>query len=66
MISVEQMRKIDPAVIQMSDEELETLKADLYETVQLAFDVWWQEKKSGSKNPTGLLPVDKTEGSIKT
>ena len=44
MISIEQMRKIDPEIAYMSDEELEALRAELYNTGQLAFDAWWHKK----------------------
>ena len=54
MISIEKMRKLDPELAELEDSELEAIRADLYETVGLAFDVWWHEK-GGSKNPDGLL-----------
>lgn len=56
MLSVEQLRKIDPETADMSDEEIEALRADMYETVQLAFEAWWQDN-SGSKYPVGSLPL---------
>ena len=61
MLSVEQMRKVDPELASLSDSELEALRSDLYETAQLAFDVWWTEK-SGSKNPVRLLPTAEDVG----
>lgn len=44
------MVEVDPGLTGMSDEELEELRAALYETAQLGFDVYWWEKV-GSKNP---------------
>ncbi len=50
MLSVEQIKKIDPSLADMSESELEKLREALYEVGQLAFDVWWH-RKCGSKNP---------------
>lgn len=49
------MLKIDPSLADLSVEELEEVRASLYDSAQLAFDVYWT-KKYGSKNPTGSFP----------
>lgn len=56
MLTPEQMRKADPTLSDTSDEELEELRTALYETAQLAFDVWWL-RREGSKNPETTFPV---------
>lgn len=48
--------KIDPSLSDLPEEELEELIATLYETAQLAFDVYWS-KKHGSKNPVGSFHI---------
>jgi hypothetical protein len=63
MLSLEQMLKIDPSLADLSEEELRELQASLYETAQLAFDVYWR-KKCGSKNPAGLLPKKKVDPTL--
>lgn len=69
MLSIKQMIKIDPTLASLSEAELEQLRADMYENVQLAYDVWWT-RKGGSKNPvgsftnpplSGIVEVCKTE-----
>ncbi|MBI2098844.1 hypothetical protein HYT45_00305 [Candidatus Uhrbacteria bacterium] len=50
------MRQIDPKLADLTDEELERVRADLYDLAQLAFDVWYDEK-NGSKNPAGTFPL---------
>jgi len=54
MLSVEKCRELlgDP---HLSDEQVEALRADLYEVTQLAFETWVHEKH-GSKYPVGSLP----------
>jgi len=59
MLSLEKLRKIDPSSTStLSDEELTEICNALYECAELAFDVYWKEKNSGSKNPLGLLSSD--------
>lgn len=57
MLSLEKLRKIDPELEGLSDIELEELRASIYETVQLAYDVWW-ERRGGSKNPETTFTVE--------
>jgi hypothetical protein len=40
VISVEQARKIDPSLIDLSDAELQAILNELYELGQLAFECW--------------------------
>lgn len=54
MLSLEQIRKIDPALADIPDAELEQIRDAYYAAAQLAFDVR-AERKSGSKNPVRLL-----------
>jgi len=62
MLSLEKLRKIDPELANLSDEELTAFRADLYETTQLAFDAWWAER--GSKNPIGSSPAQQELGTL--
>lgn len=63
MLSINELRKIDPSLYDLSDEDLKEVAADLYALGELAFDVWWEEK-NGSKNPFGLLTSDSKKDSI--
>lgn len=54
MITITELRKIDPELSNVSDEELIEVRDELYEIGQSAFDMFWK-KKYGSKNPVGLL-----------
>jgi hypothetical protein len=55
MLSLEEIRKIEPELAAMSDSDLELLRADLYETAQISFDLW-REEKTDSKNPVWSFP----------
>ncbi|MDR3571873.1 MAG: hypothetical protein P4L81_06855 [Candidatus Pacebacteria bacterium] len=63
MLDPEQLRRIDPDLVGMSDEEVEALKADMYETIQLAYDIWWF-RKNGSKNPIGSMAQSRDHGIV--
>ena len=63
MLSLEQMIKIDSHLATLTPEELEELRASLYESAQLAYEVW-RTKKSGSKNPGGLLSTAKDSSKL--
>lgn len=56
MLSIEQCRKVDPAIKDLPDEEVARLRDALYGFGQLAFEVW-QSEKFGSKNPVRSLPI---------
>ena len=55
MLTLEQCRKLDPALADIPDAELLIIRDQLYELSQLAFEDWRAEKQS-SKYPTGVLP----------
>lgn len=55
MLSLQQLRKLDPSLAKLADDEVEALREDFYTMAQIAFDVWW-EQKGGSNNPVGLSP----------
>jgi len=57
------MLKVDPILADMSEADLEELRAVLHDTAQLAFDVYWA-KKYGSKYPVGILPVSQERRTI--
>ncbi|MBY0473238.1 hypothetical protein K2Q00_03085 [Patescibacteria group bacterium] len=63
MLSIEQMLKIDPSLSELSEAELEELRASLYETAQIGFD-YWREKKGGSKNPIRSLTSEAEDAPI--
>lgn len=63
MLSLDQLRKIDPDLANLSDEQLTAIRADLYQTTQLAFEVWWLEK-SGSKFPVRSSPSSENDITI--
>ena len=47
----------------LSDEQVEALRADLYEMAQIAFETWMHEKH-GSKYPIGSLPPADTDARV--
>lgn len=54
------MRKIDPSsTVSMDDEQLEKVRQELYEQIQLIYDVW--RSQSGSNSPVGSLTIKETE-----
>ncbi len=62
-LSVEKIRKIEPSLSDFSDEEIEQIRDDCYDLIQLAFDAWWT-KRHGSKNPVGLLASASNKDSV--
>lgn len=54
MISIEELRKIDPRLIEKSDEEVIKIRSYLYALGQLAFDSWLETKDS-SKFPPRVM-----------
>ncbi len=63
MLTLEKLRKIEPEFNNMTDEEVEVIVRELYNSAEFAFDVWWSDK-NGSKNPSGLLSKSEVEGLI--
>lgn len=53
MLTLSQLRKIDPALTHISDEDLEAIRSELYQIARLAFDFKYREVDS--KNLIGLL-----------
>lgn len=54
MLSLSQLRKADPSLDYLTDEELEQIAKNLYALGNLTFDCWLKENVS--KFPEGLLP----------
>lgn len=44
MLNIKQLRKIDPTLKDLNDEEVENIKESYYELGQLIRDVWLKEK----------------------
>ena len=59
MISLDECRKIQPELAEMSDAEVTKIRELIYGLGQLVFETW-NENKSDSKNPLGSL-TDSTE-----
>lgn len=57
MISLDKMKELDPTLKDMSDESLDFMRREYYAVVEMAFELWWEEKKS-SKNPVWLFSSD--------
>jgi len=53
MISVHQCKQLIDQ--DLTDEEIERIRVAFYETAQLACEIYWSDKDTGSKNPIGLL-----------
>ncbi len=64
MLSAEDIKKIDPSLSSTSEQDITELLREMYETVDLFFDIWWQNKQ-GSKNPTRLFQKDDIKNKIK-
>lgn len=56
MISLDQIRKLEPGLKNASDEEVAQIRERLYEMAQLSFESWMDE--NGSKIPVGLTLHD--------
>lgn len=64
MLSIEQCRALLPAEANLSDEEIGSLRDSLYATANVAFEAYWSDSDSGSKNPLGLLLHSQTEAMV--
>ena len=53
MISLEELKRIEPALMNKSDEELTKIRNLLYGQAQLAFECFLEDK-CGSNNPLGV------------
>jgi hypothetical protein len=56
MLSLNQLKRLDPKLKKLSPEELERARDLLYGLGELALSEWF--KKSGSKNKSGSRPKD--------
>lgn len=63
MLSIKRLKQIDPGLKNLTDSELEELRATMYNMAHLGFDVWWH-RKSGSKNPAGLFPSEDNKSMV--
>lgn len=63
MINLNTLRKIDPEVNELTDEELENTRKEFYEFGEILFDDWY-EQKFGSKFPLGSLTIKYEEHTI--
>ena len=64
MITPARIRKIDPSLADLSDEELKEVVQKLYELGQLVFEQWLTDG-FGSKRPLGLLASEQEKPRIK-
>jgi hypothetical protein len=63
MLSIADLRKLDPELRHLSDDELEQIRLALYDAAQLAFDVY-VAKKRGSKCPVRSLASSEVQSKI--
>ena len=63
MLSPKALKKIDPELAHLSDEEIEAIRDSFYAFGQLIFEDWYKEK-FGSKNPVGSLSENVKSGKI--
>lgn len=61
MLTIEQCRSLLPTEMQFSDTVVEEIRDSLYATTELAFEVYWMNRQSGSKNPLGLLEDNESD-----
>ncbi len=64
MLSLEKLRKIDPELEGLSDEDVLKIQTFFYELGQIIYEDWLEN--SGSKNPVGVLRDLEKDGKIKT
>ncbi len=55
-MDIEKCRALLSMEMQLSDTEVEELRDLLYSTANLAFEVYWSDSNTGSKNPFRFLP----------
>ncbi len=63
MISLSKLRKLDPGVAHLSDEELKAVRESFYGLGSVIFEDWC-EQKFGSKFPIGDNNDDQNKGKI--
>jgi hypothetical protein len=64
MLSIEQLRKNDPQLATLADEEVVKIRDSFYELGVLIFDDWL-ETDGGSKFPTGVLLETEKDNKVK-
>ena len=64
VLSIEKLKKYDPTLEELPDEEIIKLREQFYNLGQLIFDDWL-ESKGGSKYPTRVLQELKESNKIK-
>lgn len=55
MLTLEHLRKIDPRLELLSDEQLEGVRAKLYDLGQLAFETWISERSVSVQDKSSKL-----------
>lgn len=63
MISLDELRHLEPTLADMNDEDLSEIRTELYALGQLAFDVW-QREQTGSNYPQGVVTPDPSNSTI--
>ena len=63
MLSVEQLRKIDPDLAHLSDDEVLRVRNTFYELGQIMYEDW-EAQRGGSKNPFGGLQDSTENGTL--
>ncbi len=64
MLSVEQCRDLLSIENGFPDTMVEELRNALYATATLAFEAYWSETNSGSKNPLGLWDGSRSSDTV--
>jgi hypothetical protein len=60
MLTLKQLKKIDPSLSHITDEDLEAIRSSFYNLGELMFEDW-RDQKLSSKNHVGLLTNEKEE-----
>lgn len=63
MLSTAKMREIDPGLRDLSEEDVAAIQRQLYESAQLAFEVY-MTRKHGSNYPERLLTPKEEGGTL--
>lgn len=57
MLSIDQLKQIDPKLKTLTDEELELVRYKLYELGQFAFEEWLKSKNNPKNKAVPTYPV---------
>jgi metal-dependent amidase/aminoacylase/carboxypeptidase family protein len=55
MLSVEECQNLLSTENGLTESEIESIRDTLYSSAELAFEAYWSDSNSGSKNPLRLL-----------